>query len=61
MDETHASLELHRDALVVDTHCDTLKCLHPLFTHDRASMWADRSQQGLGVRSELGHVDIPLK
>jgi membrane dipeptidase len=22
-------------------------------------MWADRSQQGLGVRSELGHVDIP--
>ncbi|MCW4041516.1 MAG: dipeptidase [Candidatus Bathyarchaeota archaeon] len=59
MDETHTSLELHRDALVIDTHCDTLKCLHPLFTHDRASMWADRSQQGLGVRSELGHVDIP--
>ena len=51
--------ELHRETLVVDTHCDTLKCLMPLFTGSRDSMWEDRSHIGMGVRSELGHVDIP--
>lgn len=59
MDETVSYLNLHMESLVIDTHCDTLKCLHPLFARDRTSMWADRSQQGLGVRSELGHIDIP--
>jgi len=47
------------DALVVDTHCDTLKCLSPRFTRPRDSMWDDRSAFGLGERSTLGHVDIP--
>jgi membrane dipeptidase len=59
MDTSLLSHELHMKSLVIDTHCDTLKCLHSLFTNDRTSMWADRSQQGLGTRSELGHVDIP--
>lgn len=51
--------ELHRETLVVDTHCDTLKCLMPLFTESRDSMWEDRSHIGMGLRSERGHVDIP--
>lgn len=52
-------LGLHRDAVVVDTHCDTLKCLTPDFTRIKGSMWEDRSGVGLGTKSELGHVDIP--
>jgi membrane dipeptidase len=52
-------LKLHEDALVVDTHCDTLKTLMPIFTLPRDSQWEDRSQVGMGVRSVLGHVDIP--
>ena len=52
-------LELHRDSLVVDTHCDTLKCMLPAFTRPRDSMWADRSGVGMGQRSSLGHVDVP--
>ena len=51
--------KLHRDALVVDTHCDTLKCLSPKFTRPRDSMWEDRSAVGFGERSHLGHVDVP--
>ena len=50
---------LHMDALVVDTHCDTLKCLSPRFTRPSDSMWDDRSALGFGQRSPLGHVDIP--
>ncbi len=53
------ALGLHRDAVVIDTHCDTLKCLLPQFTGRRGSMWDDRSQIGMGERSALGHVDIP--
>ena len=52
-------VELHRDSLVVDTHCDTLKCLLPVFTRPRDSMWGDRSKVGMGVRSSMGHVDVP--
>ena len=52
-------LELHSKSLVVDTHCDTLKCFFPIFTRSRDSMWDDRSQQGLGIRSISGHLDIP--
>ena len=52
-------IEVHREALVVDTHCDTLKCLLPEFTRPRDSMWDDRSDIGMGVRSNLGHVDVP--
>lgn len=59
MDKPSSFIELHTQSLVIDTHCDTLKCLHPLFTRDRTSMWTNRSQQGLGTRSEFGHIDIP--
>lgn len=52
-------LELHRNSLVVDTHCDTLKCLLPIFTKPQDSMWADRSEIGIGSRSNVGHIDIP--
>jgi len=53
------AMNLHREAVVVDTHCDTLKCLLPEFTRPRDSMWDDRSDIGMGVRSNLGHVDAP--
>lgn len=52
-------LRLHRQALVVDPHCDTLKCLLPQFTRPRDSMWQDRSKVGFGKRSKLGHIDLP--
>lgn len=52
-------MDLHREAVVVDTHCDTLKCLLPEFTRPRDSMWDDRSDVGMGARSNLGHVDAP--
>jgi membrane dipeptidase len=54
-----SALDLHRKSVVVDTHCDTLKCLTPEFTRVTGSMWADRSKVGMGVRSDLGHVDLP--
>ena len=41
-------LELHKEALVVDTHCDTIARIHP-----------GGLEQGLGVRADVGHVDIP--
>ncbi len=53
------ALKLHRTALVVDTHCDTLKCFCPEFTRVRDAMWIDRSARGLGGRGNTGHVDIP--
>jgi len=52
-------MRLHREALVVDTHCDTLKCLMPMFTLPKNSQWDDRSDVGMGVRSARGHVDVP--
>ncbi|MFQ6077009.1 MAG: dipeptidase [Candidatus Bathyarchaeia archaeon] len=53
------AMGLHRNSLVVDTHCDTLKCLSPIFTRARDAMWIDRSKIGLGARADVGHVDIP--
>lgn len=53
------AVRIHMDSLVVDTHCDTLKCLSPSFTGTLNSMWVDRSRGGLGIRGESGHVDIP--
>jgi membrane dipeptidase len=50
---------LHEEAVVVDTHCDTLKCLMPMFTLPRNSQWDDRSDIGMGISSELGHIDLP--
>lgn len=52
-------LRLHKQALVVDTHCDTLKCLLPQFTRLCDSMWRDRSKTGFGKKSKLGHIDLP--
>lgn len=52
-------LDLHKNSSVVDTHCDTLKCLSPDFTGLRQSMWIDRSKEGLRKRSEFGHIDLP--
>lgn len=52
-------LEIHHDALVVDTHCDTLKCLLRQFTSHKDSMWEDRGESSLGERSGIGHVDFP--
>ena len=31
----------------------------PMFTLPRNSQWDDRSDIGMGVRSKLGHIDIP--
>lgn len=53
------AVKLHGEAVVVDTHCDTLKCLLPEFTRPRDSMWGDRSDVGMCARSNLGHVDAP--
>jgi len=50
-------MDIHSEAVVVDTHCDTLKCLLPEFTRNRDSMWEDRSGLGMCARSNLGHVD----
>ena len=44
---------------MLDTHCDTLKCLLPQFTRSRDSIWDDRSNVGFGIRSNLGHIDLP--
>jgi membrane dipeptidase len=51
--------KIHFDSIVVDTHCDTLKCMLPVFTRPRDSMWGDRSKVGMGARSSLGHIDVP--
>ena len=48
---------IHKESSVVDTHCDTLKCLFNEFTKPRDSMWDLR--EGMGMRSNLGHLDIP--
>ncbi len=43
-------LEIHREAIVVDSHCDTLMHLFPE---------GGREARRLGERSEKGHVDLP--
>lgn len=54
VDATRRADQLHREVLVIDTHCDTLKSLLQDFpnppTPHRAS---------LGERSDTGHIDIP--
>ena len=50
---------IHRDSIVIDTHCDTLKCLFDEFTKPRDSMWDYRGDIGMGTRSSLGHLDVP--
>ena len=48
---------IHKESTVVDTHCDTLKCLFHEFTKPRDSMWDLR--EDMGQRSSLGHLDVP--
>ena len=48
---------IHKESTVVDTHCDTLKCLFNEFTKPRDSMWDYR--EGIGTRTSLGHLDVP--
>ena len=43
-------MRLHKEAIVVDTHCDTLMSYIPQ---------RGRPQRSLGVRSEHGHIDLP--
>ncbi len=50
---------IHRESVVVDTHCDTLKCLFSEFTRPRDSMWRYRGDIGMGQRSNMGHLDVP--
>jgi len=50
---------IHNKSIVVDTHCDTLKCLFNEFTKPRDSMWDYRGDIGMGPRSSLGHIDVP--
>ena len=55
-EEVEEALNLHRRCHVVDTHCDTLQALFPdLFP----SVTPSRVDEGLGKRSDKGHVDIP--
>jgi len=51
------ALRLHREALVVDTHCDTLQCLFP--GRGSPPITPLRVESGLGGRSDKGHLDIP--
>ena len=48
---------IHKESTVVDTHCDTLKCLFHEFTKPRDSMWDLR--EDMGQKSSLGHLDVP--
>lgn len=51
--------EIHKESIVIDTHCDTLKCLFHEFTKPRDSMWDYRGDIGMGTWSSLGHLDVP--
>jgi membrane dipeptidase len=51
--------ELHNESIVIDTHCDTLKCLFHEFTRPKESMWEYRGDIGIGTRSSIGHLDAP--
>lgn len=43
---------LHKEAVVVDTHCDTLG-------HFLRQSWPRRPPRKLGERSDQGHIDLP--
>ncbi len=50
---------VHNESIVIDTHCDTLKCLFQEFTKPKDSMWDYRGDIGMGTRSSVGHLDVP--
>ena len=52
--EEERALRLHREAVVVDTHCDTLMQLIP-----QRGLLRGRRPRKLGERSEKGHIDLP--
>jgi membrane dipeptidase len=43
---------LHEQAIIVDTHCDTLMQLLP-------QLWGMPEARKLGNRSDRGHIDLP--
>ena len=51
--EEERALRLHREALVVDTHCDTIMQLMPPRERDAPP------PRRLGERSDRGHIDLP--
>jgi len=55
-EEVDEALNLHKECHVVDTHCDTLQAL---FNDIFPSITPLRVEEGLGKRSEKGHIDIP--
>lgn len=57
--ETIFMSSIHEKSIVIDTHCDTLKCLFNEFTLPRNSMWDYRGDIGMGARSSVGHLDVP--
>jgi membrane dipeptidase len=46
------AMRLHRKAVVVDTHCDTLMQFLP-------QGWGGQPARKLGERSDKGHIDLP--
>ena len=46
------AMRLHKEAIVVDTHCDTLG-------HFLRQSWPRRPPRKLGERSDQGHIDLP--
>jgi membrane dipeptidase len=46
------AMRLHKEAFVVDTHCDTLMQFLP-------QPWGSPPARKLGERSERGHIDLP--
>ncbi|MBD3171055.1 membrane dipeptidase [Candidatus Bathyarchaeota archaeon] len=51
--------EIHQGSIIIDTHCDTLKCMFHEFTNSKDSMWEYRGDVGMGTKSSLGHLDLP--
>ncbi|RLI07357.1 hypothetical protein DRO42_08190, partial [Candidatus Bathyarchaeota archaeon] len=50
--EEERAMSLHREALVVDTHCDTLMQFMP-------QQGRGATPRRLGERSDRGHIDLP--
>lgn len=46
------AMRLHKEAIVVDTHCDTLMQFLP-------QPWGNPPARKLGERSDRGHIDLP--
>ncbi|TRO46577.1 membrane dipeptidase [Candidatus Bathyarchaeota archaeon] len=49
-DQEERAQRIHKEAIVIDTHCDTLMAYVPQ---------RGRPQRSLGERSEHGHIDLP--